>query len=53
MSWQIALLLLSLVLLSVVCLVLAIRDHGAPLIKDSEINAHRITPRFDVGRDVK
>ena len=53
MSWQVALLLVCLGVLCVVCLVLALRDDHAVVIKNSELNAHRITPKFNVGSDVK
>lgn len=53
MSWQVALLLLCLALLGVVCVVLAVHDHDRDVIKNSELNAHRITPRFNVGSDAK
>jgi cell division protein FtsL len=52
MSWQIALLLLCLIILCVVGVVYAIHDDRM-LIKDRELNAHKVTPKFNVGRDVK
>jgi hypothetical protein len=42
LSWQVALLLLCLAILCVMGVVFAIRDDSN-LIKDRELNAHRIT----------
>jgi len=55
MSWQAALLLLCLLILAVDCLVGNIQEwrKNKDVIKDSELNAHRVTPRFNVGSDAK
>lgn len=53
MSWQLALIFLCLGILALVCLVVAIHDSKPDLIKDSELNAHRVTPKFNVGSDAK
>lgn len=53
MSWQIGLLLLCLGVLCVVGVVFAIHDDKPAVIKNSDLNAHRITPKFNVGSDVK
>jgi hypothetical protein len=52
MNWQVAMLLVCLVILCVAGVVFAIRDESS-LIKDRDLNAHRITPRFNVGSDAK
>jgi hypothetical protein len=51
-SWQIALLLLCLAILCIVGVAYAIQDDSN-LIKDRELNAHKVTPRFNVGQDAK
>ena len=55
MNWQMALLLLALVLLALDCVVGIIADwHKRPsVIPYREINEHRITLRFCVGGDAK
>jgi hypothetical protein len=53
MSWQIALIFLFLGILALVGVVFAIRDDRDTVIKNSELNAHRITPKFNVGSDAK
>lgn len=53
MSWQPALCLIGLLVIGIGWLYVYVEARSAAFIANRDLNRYRITPKFEVGRDVK